>query len=431
MPASPSTLHRKTLKEPFSADEIQSIRKELETVLASSHFRNSRRFPAFLTYIVEAALQGKSGEIKERSIGVEAFDRPVDYDTSLDPVVRMTAGEVRKRLTLYYGEQPNREARVEISLLSGSYVPEFTVHRLDEPAEADLLAPQSSSADSTTEKPVSEPHPQITAEHTGRPQKARLHSFRFWGILLLAVLASVVAGYWWWHANHPSHTLWTDFFSTRREVLIVVPEAPPPSEISDDWLLKNQASWTKEDTAVALDDLSAILPSANVLAEHQVPYNVKLAPLVTLADMRDRPVILVGGPTNQWTTLLTDSLRYRIKIDDLGIHTLSIGDSQKPHWAVCRYEITNSDNNVTLRNDCALIARFRSSVTGSSVMVIAGAGKDGTQAAGEWIASPDLDAKLSELFPDGWRNKNIEIVLKTMVIGGQSSAPTVVKAISW
>src|SRR5579875_1712452 len=119
-----SPLQRLSLQTPFSAEEVSSMREELKSILASSHFRNSRRYPVFLVYIVEASLEGKAEEIKERSIGVEAFGRRANYDTNLDPIVRNTACEVRKRLALYYAEHPSRKAAVEIALSPGTYVPE-------------------------------------------------------------------------------------------------------------------------------------------------------------------------------------------------------------------------------------------------------------------------------------------------------------------
>lgn len=128
-------LQRQVLDNPFSAEDIKSIQQELEAILASNYFRNSKRYPIFLTYIVETALQGKSEQIKERSIGVEAFGRAADYDTNLDPIVRNTAGEVRKRLALHYAEQHDRQSRVEISLHSGTYVPEFHLLSADARAE--------------------------------------------------------------------------------------------------------------------------------------------------------------------------------------------------------------------------------------------------------------------------------------------------------
>ena len=57
-----------------------------------------------LQYIVENTLAGKSELLKERTIGVEVFDRPSDLRYQRDTVVRYTAGEVRKRLCCYYSE---------------------------------------------------------------------------------------------------------------------------------------------------------------------------------------------------------------------------------------------------------------------------------------------------------------------------------------
>ena len=98
--------------------------RELEAVLTIPQFCNSKRYPAFLRYIVENTLENRSDLLKERNLGVEVFDRPPTYDTNTDTVVRYTAGEVRKRLLLYYSEQ-GRDAKIHILLPSGSYVPEF------------------------------------------------------------------------------------------------------------------------------------------------------------------------------------------------------------------------------------------------------------------------------------------------------------------
>src|SRR5208282_2730410 len=47
------------------------------------------------------------------------------YDTNADTVVRYTAGEVRKRLMLFYHEE-GRNSGIRISLPAGSYVPVFS-----------------------------------------------------------------------------------------------------------------------------------------------------------------------------------------------------------------------------------------------------------------------------------------------------------------
>jgi len=96
----------------------------LRRLLAHSLFANSRRYPVLLAYTVEQALLGKANELKERTIGVEAFGREPDYDVALDPVVRTTAAEVRKRLSQYH-YSPDHAGELVIELPVGSYVPCF------------------------------------------------------------------------------------------------------------------------------------------------------------------------------------------------------------------------------------------------------------------------------------------------------------------
>src|ERR1700736_4994102 len=108
----------------LSAEQVQSIRNELESVIASDAFTGSKRCQDFLRLVVDHVLAGDLDELRERMIGVEMFHRAADYDTSNDAVVRVRATEVRKRLAQYYRE--NKVAPViRIDLLPGSYVPEF------------------------------------------------------------------------------------------------------------------------------------------------------------------------------------------------------------------------------------------------------------------------------------------------------------------
>src|ERR1700748_4002303 len=100
------------------------VREQLKRLLAHPLFTNSKRYPVLLAYTVEQALLGNAGELKERTIGVEAFGREPNYDVNLDPVVRTTAAEVRKRLIQYYYNTDHfGELIVEVPV--GSYVPLF------------------------------------------------------------------------------------------------------------------------------------------------------------------------------------------------------------------------------------------------------------------------------------------------------------------
>ncbi len=80
------------------------MEKQLGRLRSSPLFSHSRRYPLFLDYVVRKTLSGQGDELKERTVGIEAFGRASDYDLNADPVVRVTAGEVRKRLAQYYYE---------------------------------------------------------------------------------------------------------------------------------------------------------------------------------------------------------------------------------------------------------------------------------------------------------------------------------------
>jgi hypothetical protein len=49
------------------------VRAELNRLLESPAFRTSKRCREFLEYIVDHTLNGPSGTLKERAIGVELF----------------------------------------------------------------------------------------------------------------------------------------------------------------------------------------------------------------------------------------------------------------------------------------------------------------------------------------------------------------------
>src|SRR3984885_12865145 len=101
-----------------------AIREQLKRLLAHPLFTNSKRYPVLLAYTVEQTLLGNAGELKERTIGIEAFGREPGYDVNLDPVVRTTAAEVRKRLIQYYYSSEHAGELI-IEMPVGSYVPIF------------------------------------------------------------------------------------------------------------------------------------------------------------------------------------------------------------------------------------------------------------------------------------------------------------------
>ena len=110
---------------PTSEYEKGAVEQQLEHLLASPLFNSSKRYGQFLRFVVARALEGQGSQLKERVLGVEIFERPADYDTNTDPIVRVTAAEIRKRIDQYY-QNPKHSQEIRLFLPSGSYVPQFS-----------------------------------------------------------------------------------------------------------------------------------------------------------------------------------------------------------------------------------------------------------------------------------------------------------------
>src|SRR5579872_5683407 len=122
MPVAPKSI-QDVDPQSFASDSA-AVREQLQKLLTHPLFANSKRYPALLAYVVEQTLLGNAGELKERSIGIEVFGRTPSYDANADPVVRITAGEVRKRLSQYYYDSTH-DGELVIELPIGSYIPVF------------------------------------------------------------------------------------------------------------------------------------------------------------------------------------------------------------------------------------------------------------------------------------------------------------------
>src|SRR6202046_2686495 len=108
---------------PKTEEEKDQVRRQMERLLETAHFRNSRRYPALFRFIVEETLEGRGEFLKERLLGIRVFNRPPDYDTADDPIARVTIAEIRKRIAQYYHEEAH-ESEMRIELMPGRYEPE-------------------------------------------------------------------------------------------------------------------------------------------------------------------------------------------------------------------------------------------------------------------------------------------------------------------
>lgn len=96
----------------------------LSRILTSGHFRASERNKQFLKFVVEETVAGRASRIKAFTVAVDVFGRDSSFDASVDPIVRIAAGHLRRSLEEYYAGKGKRDP-VKIVLPLGTYAPVF------------------------------------------------------------------------------------------------------------------------------------------------------------------------------------------------------------------------------------------------------------------------------------------------------------------
>src|SRR5262245_52262894 len=102
--------------------EEKSVLEQLDRLLASHDFDASPRSRDFVRYIVEETLAGRGDDLSQTSIATRVFGRREDFDATVDPIVRIQAGRLRRSLERYY-LLSGRADGLRIALPRGSYLP--------------------------------------------------------------------------------------------------------------------------------------------------------------------------------------------------------------------------------------------------------------------------------------------------------------------
>ena len=111
--------------------EATDARRSLAERIASSRYVNrSARLRDLLLYLVDQVLDGHAGEIHEQEVGHKVFDRPPDYDTVSDNIVRVHASMLRKRLEQYFSSEGAHESLI-LEIPKGNYAPVFRTRHID------------------------------------------------------------------------------------------------------------------------------------------------------------------------------------------------------------------------------------------------------------------------------------------------------------
>jgi hypothetical protein len=417
---------RESARSPSVVDKT-SILQELDAVLGSQPFRQSKRSRQFLSFVVQHKLEGREEFLKERVIGSELFDRKADYSTGDDPIVRVQAGEVRKRLEHYYKDFGN-ESLLHIELPVGSYVPEFHV-RADPAARPLSPIQQSASAHRT---------------------------LLYWVLSAVFVIAVALLVAMRFTHERPQPTaldeFWAPVFSTTRPVLICLPKLVlylPSYDLFRQYSKTHQGTFETAierfseklpldpNQKIAWGDMKAYpdlgLVSGDVYAGFRISgllnrinkeNQLRIGNASSFEDLRSSPAVIVGAFSNRWTLEMTSSLRF-VFTEQNDVFWIQDRNAPDKRW-LCKLGPRRE-----VIEDFGVVTRLLDSKTGQPVIALAGITAPGSDAAAQFITDPRYLAAGLQSAPKDWPKKNMQFVVKTEVVDAVAGAPQVVASYFW
>jgi hypothetical protein len=409
---------------PSSELEKAAVQQQLEKLLATPLFNSSKRYPSFLKFVVTRSLAGQTDQLKERILGVEIFGRPADYDTNTDPIVRVTAAEIRKRIEHYY-QDPKHSQEIRLYLPAGSYAPQYSW-----PGRPSGLPVSPADAPSRTDDaPSTQPTAPVSpASHSRRSVLTNV-KLAVAVLLLLLVGASTAI----WFATRPPalRQFWEPFVKSSEPVLFCIADQSQYStlKLRDAADPQREITLTDSMVTIIIDDVSPLVNMAGLLRTYGKTYRVQGEASTSLTDLRRGPSVFIGAFDNNWTLRITSPLRFHFA-NDKEMTQLWIEDRANPGkrgWMLDR----SVQQQTGTYKDYAIVARLVDPNTDQFVVVAAGIGRGGTVAAGEFLVDAHRMEDMLKQMPSNWKQKNIEIVLETQVIQGRSGPPRITAVHVW
>ncbi len=305
-----SSQSEKHLEGSASAPNPITVRGQLERLLAHPLFTNSKRYPVLLAYAVEQTLLGHANELKERTIGVEAFGREPSYDVNLDPVVRTTAAEVRRRLIQYY-YSPEHAGELVIELQAGSYVPIFRepiAPQTHSSAEANLkLKPLQPLAGSTI--------PAVFPGPSGHSPSTHILSRRI--AIATGLFLALLIGFSLGRIRLPQppsnlQQFWNPITSAPGPITYCLGEPADTSQADR----MNMSQGRPLNGGLDASDVTTLARSIVPLVPRHNEFRVVSASQTDFAQLREGPVVLIGAFDNVWTMRITQDLPFGFTRED-------------------------------------------------------------------------------------------------------------------
>jgi hypothetical protein len=449
-----------------SSDEVLHA---LGRILSSKYFVHAPKKQRFLHLICDFYLKGRAPELNEYLIGRDVFDRDKDYQPSTDPIVRVGAHDIRKKLELYYhSEGIDDDIQLEIPI--GCYEPVFVRRRPvrhSTPAARVVRAVQADSMPTAAERgdaSVITALPRVTAVWKRTAT---------WAMGVAAALLITVFAVLYMNLNLRQQVLaastgtippaayghvWQQFLKSDQPTLLVLsnPRVFRFLNAGDgDAVVQRSVELTPKQATTLMEGLRNYFPTSrnpanarlvaasldtytglgeavgvhyvtDLLVTARANVQVRRSRTISAEDLRHHNVILFGSVwANEW------SGKFQVQEDFIFTDQATIENRNPLAGEETVYRSRFDEHTGLLSEDYALVTVKPNISEGNVIMVLAGLRSAGTEAAAEYVTSKsqlnDLNQRLKQAGGQSGPPKYYQALLK---VGVENGIPTTVSLVN-
>jgi hypothetical protein len=377
---------------------------EVRKVLESRTFRDTEALKRLFDYLAQQALKNKGSDLKEYTVGIEAFGKPEDYDPQTDSSVRVQAGKLRQKLDAYYREEGLEDDFV-VTLPKGHFNLEFCLRHTETVADA--------------------------------PKRHFPWLLVAGGVCLLTVLTLALFLYGARHHHPVSETGWTPqmqefwgpFLESKRPVMVAL-GTPLFVKVGTGIFFRDTTinSWDSASTSDKVKSIEKSVGTTNstpsynytpigeaagafqlerLLLPHGHDLMLEASSDLTWEDISRYNMIFLGPPKYIPQTLDLP-IPQDFEILHHRIHNLRPAQGE-PQF----FEDKRTPNTANLEEGHALISRFPGLHGSGEILVLAGSSTESTRAAVEFVTRPEYVAYLiKKMHERGGIPKWFQIVIR-------------------
>lgn len=186
--------------------EDEVTRLEIDRILQSDTFRSADVLRRLLRFLADKSIAGEADQLKEYTIGLDAFGKPPSYDPRSDAIVRLQAGRLRQKLAEYYRTE-GKDDSVVVDLPKGHFKLTWQTRPVVATAVVEPIAPPRV------------PEPPRSKRWLIPLLSAALLISLVWNvrsIVRLRTVDSTVSGMW----TPELHEIWDPFVTNARPLLV-------------------------------------------------------------------------------------------------------------------------------------------------------------------------------------------------------------------